>query len=288
MSASTFLGRLFIAARRRPWVAALKEWIPGSWRRYAWRHAAAEEELVVAGNRMRIPASGRNTLYVNDEYEPEVVAAIRRLLRPGMTFCDVGANLGVITLLAARLVGPTGRVFAFEPMPDNARVLRENIALNGFQNVTVVEAGVAEQNGEALLHLSKYCGSHSLVSGPGEALNLSLTVRTVRLDSVPGLDRIDVLKSDTEGTELSVLRSLGALKPQYAIIEASPLLFQVMGRPSPDFTGPGFLRGLAALGYTVVENLTDPAAGVVPIEQEVNGFWNLLLKSARAELRPGV
>ena len=283
MSASTFLGRVFIAARRQPWLAALKKWIPGSWRRYAWRHASAEEEIVVAGNRMRIPASERSTSYINDEYEPEVVATLRTLLRPGMTFCDVGANMGVITLLAARLVGPTGRVFAFEPMPDNARVVRENVALNGFQNVTIVEAGIAEQNGEALLHLSKYGGSHSLARSPGGALELTITVQTIRLDSVPGLDRIDVLKSDTEGTELAVLRSLGALKPAHVILEANADLFKIMGRRSPELTGAGFLRGLAALGYIVVENLTEPAAGVAALEREEDGCWNLLLRPSQRD-----
>jgi FkbM family methyltransferase len=278
MSASTFLGRLFIAARRQPWVAALKKWLPASWRSYAWRRASSVDEIVVAGNRMRIPASERNTAYINDDYEPEVLATLRRLLRPGMTFCDVGANMGVITLLAARLVGPTGRVFAFEPMPENARVVRENVALNGFQNVTLIEAGIAEQNGEAQLHLSKYGGNHRLAESPGGSLNLTITVQTLRLDSVPGLDRIDVLKSDTEGTELAVLRSLGALKPGHVILEANADLFTIRGRPSEELTGVGFLRGLAALGYTVVENLTDPAAGVTALEQEADGCWNLLLQ----------
>lgn len=283
MSASTFLGRLFIAARRQPWLAALKHWVPKSWRGYAWRRASAVDEIVVAGNRMRIPVSERNAAYLSDEYEPEVLATLRSLLRPGMTFCDVGANMGVITLLAARLVGPTGRVFAFEPMPDNARVVRENVALNGFQNVTLIEAGIAEHNGEAQLHLSKYGGSHSLTRSPGGSLEVAITVRTIRLDSVPGLDRLDVLKSDTEGTELAVLRSLGALKPAYVILEANGGLFEIMGHASPELTGRGFLRGLEALGYTVVENLTEPAAGVSGLEQERDGCWNLLLKPADAE-----
>jgi hypothetical protein len=162
-------------------------------------------------------------------------------------------------------------------------VVRENVALNGFTNVTVVEAGIAEHNGEAELHLSKWGGSHSLAESPGGSLNRTMTVKTIRLDSVPGLDRIDMLKSDTEGTELAVLRSLGALKPAYVILEANNHVFELMGRPSPDFTGPGFLRGLEALGYVVLENLTDPAAGVTAIEQEVAGFWNLLLKPAAAK-----
>ena len=80
-----------------------------------------------------------------------------------------------------------------------------------------------------------------------------------------------------------MLRSLGALRPAHLIVEANTYLFNVMGKPAPDFTGPGFLRALRELGYTVVENLTAPAAGVAPIEQEIEGLWNLLLAIQRDE-----
>ena len=62
-------------------------------------------------------------------------------LRPGMVFYDLGANIGLFTLLAARLVGGTGKVFSFEPDSENATRLRRNIERNGFTNVTVVDAG---------------------------------------------------------------------------------------------------------------------------------------------------
>lgn len=281
MSGSTFLGRFFIAARRRPWVGALKKWIPGWWRRYAWRVVSAEEEIVVAGNRMRIPAADRNSSYIKDEYEPEVVSKLRELLRPGMIFCDVGANFGLLTLLAARLVGPAGRVFAFEPLPENARIIRQNIALNGFKNVTLIEAGVAETEGEALLHLSEDGGSHSLAGVPPRGRPETITVRTVRLDGVPGLEWIDVLKSDTEGTEMSVLRSLGALKPAHVILEASTLLLNLLGRRQLEQTGPGFLQALQEAGFTVAENLTDPPAGATPLAQDNEGTWSLYLRPAQ-------
>ena len=280
MNLSSLLGRAALQLRRLPAMKHLKHLVPQAWRQKAWNAAVAQEEFMVAGSRMRIPAKERSTIYLSDEYEPEVVAKLKELLRPGMTFCDVGANMGVLTLLAARLVGPTGRVFAFEPFPQNAAVVRENVALNGLQNVTVVEAAVSENNGEAQLHLSEWCGSHCLAENPGASAGTTLAVKTIRLDSVPGLDRVDLLKSDTEGTELSVLRSLGTLRPSQIIVEANTYLFSVMGKPSAEFTGPGFLRTLASLGYEVVENLTAPALGTGPIEREEEGLWNLLLRPA--------
>ena len=71
----------------------------------------------------------------------------RSALRPGMVFYDLGANLGLFTLLAARLVTATGKVFSFEPDPKNAADLRRNIQRNGFSNVTVVESGVWSTTG---------------------------------------------------------------------------------------------------------------------------------------------
>src|SRR3972149_4894080 len=74
---------------------------------------------------------------------------LQREVRPAMTVYDVGAPLGFFTLALARLVGPQGRVLAFEPLPANVLLLRENLAMNpaGAANVQVVEAAVAGESG---------------------------------------------------------------------------------------------------------------------------------------------
>lgn len=71
-------------------------------------------------------------------YEPNETWAIRKILRPGDIFIDIGANIGYFSVLAARLVGPTGRVFAFEPVPPTVERLRHNIKINGVNNITIV------------------------------------------------------------------------------------------------------------------------------------------------------
>jgi len=83
-------------------------------------------------------------------------------LREGMIFCDVGANIGIYSLLAARLVGPTGKVIAVEPEPANAALLRKNIALNQYKHVEVIEKAISERPGILELYLSNYAGSHSI------------------------------------------------------------------------------------------------------------------------------
>src|SRR5690606_15185214 len=81
-----------------------------------------------------------------DNYEPHVTAEVRRLLQPGMTFVDVGANIGYFALLAASLVGAQGKVIAFEPNLENCELLRRSIAANGFDDfVHVHPYAVAEK-----------------------------------------------------------------------------------------------------------------------------------------------
>src|SRR5688572_28418270 len=83
-------------------------------------------------------------------YERENVQTLRTLVRSGMTVWDVGANVGAMTLILSRLVGPTGGVLAFEPGPRNAQALRRHVETRG--NVEVIEAAVSSTSGEAFLH----------------------------------------------------------------------------------------------------------------------------------------
>ncbi|MCU1243185.1 MAG: methyltransferase FkbM family [Candidatus Acidoferrum typicum] len=94
-----------------------------------------------AGIWMRLnPRTGLDTL--RGAGEPEVQDALRRHLRPGMTFYDLGANVGFFSLLAARMVGERGCVVAFEADPEIAARLRENVDRNGFRYAKIVEKAV--------------------------------------------------------------------------------------------------------------------------------------------------
>jgi len=87
-------------------------------------------------------------------YDPATLAVIHRLLRPGDTFIDIGANEGYFTVVASRLVGPTGRVLAVEPQSRLAPVLARNLALNHCANVVVIPAAISDHSGTSLLHLT--------------------------------------------------------------------------------------------------------------------------------------
>ena len=135
--------------------------------------------------------------------------ALERLLRPGDVFVDAGANVGFYTLLASRLVGPTGRVLAIEMMPATADILRQHVAINDCTNVELVEKALSDRTGDTIM-AKVPAGKHgqATVADFAHAYDSfeEHEVQTTTLDEVcGGRDRIALLKLDLEGAELHAL-----------------------------------------------------------------------------------
>jgi FkbM family methyltransferase len=132
------------------------------------------------------------------------------LLKEGVTFVDIGANIGIHTVHAARRVGQTGNVFAFEPRPQNFDLLQKSIHVNGLTNVCkCMNFAIAAAEGSATLHLSDICGHNSLFPLVDERTKTKAEVKTVPLDKVIPVDeRFRVVKIDAEGAELEVLAGM--------------------------------------------------------------------------------
>jgi len=130
----------------------------------------------------------------------------RKLVTRGMTVVDIGANVGYYTLLAARLVGDKGKVFAFEPEPENYALLVRNIELNGYRNVIPVRKAISSQTGKADLFLNRETGAHGFLPDREGVIGI-MPVETVSLDKYfKGIEHpIDIIKIDVEGAELEVL-----------------------------------------------------------------------------------
>ncbi len=163
-------------------------------------------------------------------YEWEKARLLQRTLEPGMVFFDIGAMAGYFTLLAARLVGPQGRVYAFEPLPRNLAYLRRHVAMHGFDNVTMVEAAVSDSSGVATFEPGAHASAGRL------AQRGSLQVRTIALDEEIAAGRLPVphaIKIDVEGAELDVLQGAGR-----TLRIARPRLFLDIH----DFLGPSFVH----------------------------------------------
>ncbi len=143
-------------------------------------------------------------------------ALIERILRPGMTVIDVGANHGMFSLEAAHLIGPGGVVHAFEPTPGTRQLLQNNLAVNGLSTVKVFASALGEMPGAARLRVHKeMSGLNTLATHEvtwnrqtlvaDEIIEVSVTTLDAHA-TAEGLDHIDFLKIDVEGFELGVIR----------------------------------------------------------------------------------
>jgi FkbM family methyltransferase len=136
------------------------------------------------------------------------------LVKPGMTVLDIGAHAGLYTLIASKLAGDTGRVISFEPSPRERARLLKHLALNRRGNVTVKPVALGETDGEATLYVvqGNETGCNSLRPGDvGASQPVRVPLR--RLDDLHArgeIGRVDVVKMDIEGGELSALRGAGA------------------------------------------------------------------------------
>ena len=129
------------------------------------------------------------------------------ILEPGMTVVDVGANIGLYTAIAGRIVGPRGRVVAVEPEAVNCGFIRETAALNGLDHVVVVEAAASDAAGRGALFLNELNkADHRIYDRSGD--RPSVEVELLRLDDLVerlGLDRVHVIKMDVQGAEAMAL-----------------------------------------------------------------------------------
>jgi|TARA_B100001971_G_C18120684_1_gene499271 FkbM family methyltransferase len=144
-------------------------------------------------------------------WEPEVTQFISSKVRQGMTVFDIGADIGYYSLLLAKLVGPTGLVFSFEPIPKAKWYLDKNIEMNGLDNVRSFDFALFDEPGvaclEAPLTLSKINLSKKKLSGK----DIQVEMKVFDEWKAKGeLNRVDLVKLDVEGAELNVLRGMKA------------------------------------------------------------------------------
>jgi FkbM family methyltransferase len=162
-------------------------------------------------------------LYYQGTFEPHCLAFLPLLLRSNDIFVDVGANIGLYTLEASRIVGSSGRVIAVEAALPHVETLRRNLAANRVDNVTIVSTAAGASSGDAVLSLGdgENLGMYTIgrVSG-----GVRQRVQVARLDDILGaasVTQVALLKMDIEGAELAALRGarrlISELKPTLII-----------------------------------------------------------------------
>lgn len=144
-----------------------------------------------------------NHIFQHREYEEHVRKALRENVHEGDTFVDIGTNVGVMSLLAGTIVGPTGRVIAIEPEPANLQMLYRGIIINKLTNVEVWP--FAASNGRHIFSLGGLSNGHiedAAAGGPSTGSGQGKLAQSVALDDLLGdLPRLDCVKIDIEGHE---------------------------------------------------------------------------------------
>lgn len=212
------------------------------------------------GEQMRVVVHCRN---LDPNYEAHVWGALLDRVREGDVVADVGAFVGLYSVAFARRVGSGGRVVAFEPDPRNRRRLVRHLSLNEVDEcVAVVGKAVGASVGKVAFVAGgiPQAGIAGAVGGNGREVDLTT------LDHELGDTRVDVLKVDTEGSELEVLRGAAALlgdpvrRPRTIFVEVHLRELRALG------TGAAEVRALLEeYGYVIDEIAVPPEAA--------NRYW---------------
>ncbi|MBV8072848.1 MAG: FkbM family methyltransferase [Acidobacteriaceae bacterium] len=233
---------------------------------------------------LRFNAGPSDSRFLLGTFEPAAQRILGRCLRAGDVFFDIGANVGFFSVLAARFVGPSGEIHAFEPLPANARQIANNVALNEFSQIEVHEIALSERDGTFAFRVSAVPTFGALSDSPmavdQEIASVDVTVRA--LDSWMGENKARsprLIKLDIEGSEVGFLK--GA---QETIEKCRPvLLIELHGTNEPvaaffesrsytvDIVGGGDLRTApwAALAVAVPEELGETRISLRAICQEI-------------------
>lgn len=158
------------------------------------------DEGVILLNQKDVAVSGSLALGM---FEKKELAVFRNSIKNGHIVADIGANIGLYTVIAARKVGPIGKVFSFEPEAENFDLLSKNVELNKFENTTLINSALSDTSGERDLYLSKDNKGHYSFSDDSFA-DTKISVKTNTFDEYMkkyGSPKIDLIKMDIEGAE---------------------------------------------------------------------------------------
>ena len=187
-------------------------------------------------------------------YSPLVVDAMKRHLRTGDVFIDVGANVGYLSAVAAALVGTRGQVHSFEPVPRYFRSLCRLAELNPSHSIIANTCAVGAVAGSAMIHITREPGQNTLVAAYKDGADVisALEVPVIRLDSyieARRIARVALIKIDAEGFELPILEGMrgcfGRAQRPAIICEIAPRAYALMGRSVAELANL-----MSAYGYT--------------------------------------
>lgn len=198
----------------------------------------------------KLKSAGSTGIFIFREYYEPELWVLDTYLTEGKVFIDAGANTGIYTIIAGKLVGNSGTVLSFEPGSESFQTLARNVEINQLSNVKLFQSALSEQEGYAkLYHIDNAPNSYSLGGDLNSQANFE-EVHTTTIDNVLSreqIEQVDLIKMDVEGAEEYVLRGaislFSRLKP-IVIFEYNPHITSRF-KSSPD----GAWNFLKELGY---------------------------------------
>jgi FkbM family methyltransferase len=200
------------------------------------------------------------SVFVTGRYEPNEVCLLSTLLTPGMTFIDIGANMGLSTLFAARRMGESGCVLAIEPSTREMQVLKDNVEQNALGNVRLYPTALSDRASEVELFVARLQNSgHNTLGafGYNTALDHKEKARAMRLDELvqsEKLSRVNVVKMDIEGVQLAALVGAGETLERFrpvVLLELSDRAPHHQSSTSADILALLPQRGYRFFGFAV-------------------------------------
>ncbi len=218
----------------------------------------------IYGNKIFLDKKDALGLSIHKIHEPLVTDFIKKEIKEGSIVVDIGAHIGYYTLMFAKLVGENGKVFSFEPDPENFCLLKKNVEVNNYKNVVLEQKAVSDYIGKAKLYISRESSGQNTIYQIDKKQNF-IEVEVINLDEYfKSFEKnIHLIKMDIEGAEYScILGAKDIIKKNdklKIITEFRPISLKSFGVEPVNF-----LKLLAELGFYIFEFCEEKQA-IIPV-----------------------
>jgi FkbM family methyltransferase len=259
--------------KRRIWISVLRRWHPIVEVRVGGRKMVVDLKDYVLGR----------ILYLDGQYEADVHGLMHCMDLQGSVCLDIGANIGLHTIVMSHYVGSSGKVFAFEPEAHNFQLLQRNLKMNEADNVTALKSAVGSHESTCRLSLnSSNFGDHRIskdASANGNFQEVPITTIDVCLRESPD-SAVKFIKIDVQGFEYEVMQGMTATLKRnpdaFIFVEVFPLALRAAGASATALMQ--FFREQKMVGWELHEDriipVSEPWVYELIREKEVNVIFS--------------
>jgi len=239
------------------------------YRRQTYKHIVnryRKNFIEIDGRKMYLDEKDSLKLSIKD-FSPTLVKFWKSVIKKGDTVIDLGANIGFFTCLFAQLVGETGKVYAFEPEPNNCKLIRKNLEINGYKNVILEQKAVSNKSGKIKLYFS-YSAVDHLIYKTDQNRN-SIDIDCITLDDYFSNSNvsINVIKSNIQGADYAGIQGAEKIIKNSKNLNHISVEFDPDGLKKFDSDPEQFLDTLIKMNYKLYDIL-EYDNKIIPMEKK--------------------